>query len=139
MAGTLNRHVERYIFSPRRRRRILIALAIALVPMLTFMGHWPEDVRIPGTQQYLTVPLAGRSTAESEGAHDHTKHCHGDSASCSDVPALAGAGFAVMNETLAVAITAALLWVVALRYWRPRASNSLLPELQPPRFSLEIA
>lgn len=120
----------------RTQRRISIFLALSLFPMLTFMGHWPAAVPIPGTDEYLSVPLAGHATHEEEDAHDHSQHCHGDSASCTDVPALAGTGFALMQEVLAVFTAGSLLWAVALQWWQPRRPNSLLPELQPPRMAL---
>lgn len=100
--------------------------------MLTFMGHWPEAVPIPGTNQYLNVPFAGHRAGES----DHAQHCHDDSAACSDVPVMAGAGFALLNQAVAFAVVSGLLWLVALHWWRPRASNALLPELQPPRLAM---
>lgn len=118
------------------QRKVSILLALSLVPMLTFMGHWPAAVPIPGTDQYLSVPFAGHASEEEEGAHDHSQHCHGDSASCSDVPALAGTSFALMEEVLAVFTAGGLLWAAALQWWMPLRPNSLLPELQPPRMAL---
>ena len=119
----------------RTQRRISILLALSLFPMLTFMGHWPAAVPIPGTDEYLSVPFAGQARQEEEETHDHGQHCHGDSASCSDVPALAGTGFALMQEVLAVFTAGGLLWAAALQWWKPLRPNSVLPELQPPRMA----
>lgn len=127
--------VGRTLTSSRTRRRISILLLLALFPMLTFMGHWPAAVHIPGTDQYLSIPLAGNDEPadEHDDGHSHSQHCHGNSGSCSDVPALAGVSFALMSEALALSVTAALVWAVAFHCWQPRRPNSLLPELQPPR------
>ncbi|MEO8541330.1 MAG: hypothetical protein ABI577_16430 [bacterium] len=126
--------MARTLTSPRARSRISLGLALTLLPMLTFMGHWPDAVHIPTTDQYLAIPLAGHHSHEEDEAHEHEQHCHGNSASCSDVPNIAGTGFALMNQSLTAAIAAtALLWAVALRWWRPGGTNSLIPELQPPR------
>ncbi len=111
-------------------------MALSLVPMLTFMGHWPAAVPIPGTNEYLSVPLAGHHSHAEDDGHDHAQHCHGDSASCSDVPTLAGVGFALMNEWLAFVAAGHLLLALALQWWRPGTANALVPELQPPRFAL---
>ncbi len=136
-AGTLKGEVGRTLTAQRNRRRIAVLLLLSLVPMLTFMGHWPSSVPIPGTDQYLSIPLAGHTdehTGHNDG-HDHSQHCHGDAASCSDAPVFAGVSFALMSEPLAVQAAAGLLWATALLAWRPRQSNSLLPELQPPRLA----
>lgn len=129
--------VGRTLTTSRTRRRISILLLLSLVPMLTFMGHWPGSVPIPGTDQYLSIPLAGHQTHDDshEDSHAHEQHCHGNSSSCSDVPAMAGVSFALMNEMLALTVSAGLLWAIALQWWRPRGSNSLLPELLPPRLA----
>ena len=102
------------------------------------MGHWPSAVHIPGTDQYLSIPLAGHETHDDEhnDAHSHTQHCHGNAASCSDVPTFAGVSFAVMQEVLAVFTASALLWALALRWWEPRRPNAIVPELRPPRLAL---
>lgn len=130
--------VSRALPSPRISQRVSILLLLSLLPMLTFMGHWPSAVDIPGTNQYLSIPLAGHQ-AHDDGhgeEHSHTQHCHGNSASCSDVPVFAGVSFALMAEALALSVAAGLVWAVAIRWWQPRRSNSLVPELQPPKLAL---
>jgi hypothetical protein len=108
-------------------------LVASLVPMLSFMGHWPESVPIPGTDQYLSVPFAGVHTHEEEDAHAHSQHCHGNSASCSDVPALVGAGFALIRDVLSFGTAGGLLLLLALQWWLPRGGAFVSPELQPPK------
>jgi hypothetical protein len=127
--------VGRTLTSLRTRRRISVLLLGSLLPMLTFMGHWPTAIPIPGTDQYLSIPLAGHEEHQDghEDGHSHAQHCHGNSASCSDVPAFAGVSFALMSEALTFGAAAAFLVAVALHWWRPRQPNTLLPELQPPR------
>ena len=107
-------------------------LALALLPMLTFFGHWPTHVDIPGTSLYLTVPFAGPVQSAPEG-HDHAQHCHDDASGCSKTPSTAGVGFAMMNETIAALGAAALLIAVGLRTRMLRAPQGVIPELPPPR------
>ena len=47
-AGTLH-GVVKHLTSSAAPRRISIILALALFPMLTFMGHWPASFALPGT------------------------------------------------------------------------------------------
>ncbi len=129
--------VGRTLTTWKNRRRISILLAISLLPMLTFMGHWPEAVPIPGTDEYLSIPFAGRPLGDHhEEGGEHEQHCHGDAASCTDVPALAGVSVGLAQEFLAVFTAGGLLWMVALHWWRPRRSNAIVPELLPPRVAL---
>jgi len=73
----------------------------ALLPALTYMGHWPAEMPVPGTSYYIGLSRSLR--ADGDAAHEHAQHCHGDSASCSDVPAAGGAGVAaVLAAGLAV-------------------------------------
>lgn len=110
-------------------------LILALLPTLTFFGHWPREVAIPGTGYYLAIPgspaaAPGGSTAQG---HDHSSHCHADAASCSDVPATAGVSFAILNETLAFFGAGGLFVLLALCWWVPGESFTPSPEIQPPR------
>lgn len=117
------------------RRRASWILILALLPTLTFLGHWPGQISIPGTDYYLAIPgsASAPSGDTSTSAHDHTRHCHADAASCSDVPAAAGVSFALMNETLALIVAGGLFVLLALRWWVPGEGFSPSPELEPPR------
>ena len=121
----------------RAVQRISFVLAVSLFPMLSFMGHWPAAVPIPGTALSLSLPLAGAEhhQAVEEAAHEHAheEHCHGNSAGCSDVPSLAGTSFGLMGEAIGLAISCAALWLLALRWWLPNGANAIAPELRPPR------
>jgi hypothetical protein len=119
-------------------RRRALWLFLALLPMLTFAGHWPSQIDIPGTNFYLALPLASHAHVHDSG-EDHGRHCHANAASCSDVPAPAGAGFALLSETLALLGAAALMVVVATRVQRAPAGRELSPELKPPRSRFAIA
>jgi len=116
-------------------------LVLALLPMLTFMGHWPATVSIPGTSLYVSIPLAGaephatHNDGGGEGTHDHSQHCHGDSASCSDVPALAGVSFALLGEAVALGAAGGMLLLAIGRLWRPSTANALAPGRRPPRIA----
>jgi hypothetical protein len=104
------------------------------LPALTFLGHWPEQISIPGTNYYLAIP--GTADVESTGAHDHSQHCHADAASCSDVPATAGVSFAIMNETLGLIGAGGIFVLLALRWWVPGEGFNPSPEVKPPRSSV---
>lgn len=114
------------------QRRMALWLMLALLPMLTFFGHWPTHIDIPGTGLYLTVPFAG-PIQDDATEHDHAQHCHGEASGCSKTPATAGVGFAIMNETIAALGAAALLVAVASRTRTLRAPRGVTPELPPPR------
>ena len=125
--------------SARARRHGSWALLAALLPMLTFMGHWPASLPIPGTDQYVSVPFAGAEQPHSHeaGADEasHEQHCHAGAASCSDIPAAAGVSFGLMNQPVAFVI-GGLLLLMGVRWWQPRASTTISPVLQPPRQGL---
>jgi hypothetical protein len=102
------------------------------MPLLTFMGHWPTSVRIPGTDSYVSVPLAGASRDSETSAHEHAQHCHGDSAECSDAPMAAGAGLALANEGIVVGLSGGLLLVALALAWRPARWATVSPGAEPP-------
>ena len=112
-----------------------MVLLLAMLPMLTFMGHWPASFDIPGTSYYVGMPFTGAQGHSHEGGegHDHSSHCHGDSASCSDVPAQAGVSFGLMTEAIALVVAAAVLFAVAKTARTILREYVLSPEPQPPR------
>ncbi len=73
-----------------RRSRALFALAllVALLPTLLFMGH---SLR-PGTMPIDSARAAAGSAATGPAHHDHEQHCHEGLASCSDQPVTSGPG-----------------------------------------------
>ena len=121
---------------PRARRRASWALLLALLPILTFMGHWPAAVHIPGTESYLSIPLAGAEGHDDESDHhNHSEHCQAGSAGCSDTPAAAGVTIAVGNTALAIALADGLLLLALALSWRPAEMRSLVPDTRPPKMS----
>ena len=119
--------------APRaRQQHASWALFLALVPMLTFMGHWPRVLPIPGTDSFVYVPLAGASH-EAEGHHDHSKHCHGDAASCTDAPAAAGVTNLLMHALVSLPGVTAVLFLGLLATVPAPAGSTIAPELRPPR------
>jgi hypothetical protein len=70
-------------------------LLAAYLPVLTFFGHWPLSIDIPGTSLYVGLPDSG-----SSHGHDHKNHCHADAGSCSDVPLTSTATVAALAESL---------------------------------------
>lgn len=122
-------------------RRASWVLFLSMLPMVTFLGHWPADFEIPGTRYYVGMPFTGSHghTHEANDKDDHSSHCHGDSASCSDVPAAAGVTFGLMNEAIALVASAAALFAVAKAARTALRENVLSPEPQPPRVSLSLS
>jgi hypothetical protein len=121
----------------RKERLRSWGLLLALAPMLTFMGHWPHSLPIPGTELFVAVPLAGQPVEPGEGAeHSHGQHCHGDSEGCSDVPAAASPGFALLSPSALPSGASGFLILLILLSWQPNNSTTIGPELQPPRLPL---
>lgn len=107
-------------------------LLVALLPTLTFIGHWELRLDIPGTG-YFVGAEATPEHADHDDGHDHSQHCHDSVASCSDVPATAGATVAMLQSELLSLHLGGMLH----RAWQAEsalpAGGSSLPELQPPR------
>jgi hypothetical protein len=106
--------------------------------MITFVGHWPTTLDIPGTTYYVGKPFTGSHghTHEADDRHDHSSHCHGDSASCSNVPSTAGVTFGLMSEVVALALAAGALVAVAVFARATLRENVFAPEPRPPRLAL---
>ncbi|OAI38487.1 hypothetical protein AYO38_09635 [bacterium SCGC AG-212-C10] len=113
-------------------RFMAIAIAVAYLPSLTFLGHWnPPQLEIPGTSYYLGLP-AVHHVHHDDGA-DHETHCHENLASCSDGPVTAGATVALLGAVLAFLMRGGLLSRCDARWWLPHTPLSLTPDLRPPR------
>lgn len=77
-------------------------MLVALLPMVTFMGHWHaselvESV-IPGADSH-----AGHHHGDTPGepaGHDHSQHCHGRLATCSELPYTGSATVLVLGAAL---------------------------------------
>lgn len=124
------------------QRAASFALIIALLPTLTFLGHWTLHIDVPGTNLYLVlVPAEPESahthtdTAEHEDGGSHSQHCHTSAASCSDIPFTGASPFALINDSLAHLGEAGALIAIALALWRPWRSLQIAPELLPPRLN----
>lgn len=105
-------------------------LAAAYLPALTFFGHWPLSVDIPGTSLYVGLPES--TTPE---AHNHKDHCHADAGSCSDTPVTTTGTVALLAESLAFEdLDSPLIGMAAgLAAWQPQAG--VAPLLPPPEHS----
>lgn len=125
-------------FAPRFRSW---ALVVALLPTLTFLGHWTLQFDIPGTNLFvLVVPGETAPDAHTHDGgtqpgdnHSHEQHCHAGVASCSDIPFTGASPFALLNDSLAYLGACGALTVLAVLFWRPVASASVSPDLRPPR------
>ena len=65
---------------------MVFALVVALLPSLTYLGHWEQLV----PPDPVTVYLPHHPPSESDGSH--ANHCHDGASSCAEQPALASAG-----------------------------------------------
>ena len=97
------------------------------------MGHWPSALPIPWTDSYLAIPLAGAAHAGGE-EHDHSQHCHGGSANCSDAPAAAGVSVALGTNALLVGFAGGMLFFAVAAAWRPARLRTPAPDLRPPEW-----
>ncbi len=122
--------VRALLTGPNSRRRMAWALLVALAPTLMYAGHWNVHVELPGGY-YLGIPGGRQETAGDDEAHH--RHCHGDSASCSEAPLTGGASVGHLAEATPVLTGAAPVAVLAAAGWRPTSSLSPAPELLPPR------
>jgi len=129
----------------RWRSRLLL---FAILPTLTFLGHWPVlSVTVPGLALSLTVPFVSEETLDhatpisgpvlgsSSDAQEHSQHCHANVATCTDIPFTGGSAFALLGEAVAFLGAAAILVALSMRPWRPTHESAVPPELRPPRMS----
>ena len=75
-------------------------LIFALLPTLTFMGHWDEIFTPP--DEVLAAPRSAiyDLTAEQAEQAEHASHCHTNLESCSAQPMPAGVGLLLTQEAL---------------------------------------
>lgn len=111
----------------RLMRWLLVA---AYLPAITFFGHWPLAVDIPGTSFYVGLP-----ESSTQGAHKHKDHCHADASSCSDTPVTTAGTVALLAESLAIEDLDSPLIGMATgtAAWQPQAG--VAPLLPPPERS----
>lgn len=105
-------------------------LVAAYLPALTFLGHWPLSVDIPGTSLYVGLP-----ERPTQGAQNHKDHCHADASSCSDTPVTTTGTVALLAESLAFEdLDSPLIGMAAgFAAWQPQAG--VAPLLPPPERS----
>lgn len=118
-------------------------LLVAIVPSLTFLGHWPElRVDIPGTNSYLVLPggeadhASGHSHNDAGGPaeeHQHEQHCHANVASCSDIPFTGVSAFAMLAAAVAFLAISGQLVLVSPRIWQPERALQVDPSTPPPK------
>lgn len=124
--------------SPRLRRLVRTArfrhllLLVAILPSLTFLGHWALQFDIPGTNSYLVV-VPGEAHDDSHTGHSHEQHCHAGVATCTDIPFTGASPFALMHDAVFYLGASAVLIFLGLNTWRPRKSMTIAPLLEPPR------
>ncbi|MCK9518216.1 MAG: hypothetical protein M0R74_04170 [Dehalococcoidia bacterium] len=125
--------------SPRIRKRLRCAswvLALSLLPMLTFVGHWTLDFPVPGTSVRIAVPLPPPQDLHAHSADTdghHQDHCHSDVASCSDLPLTQLASVALLHDALAFLAADARLELLPGHSWQPAHVETVVPEPAPPR------
>ena len=115
-----------------------LLLLVAILPALTFLGHWPALVfPVPGVEAVIAVPFFGHDgnsfAADSHAnEQEHEQHCHANASSCSDVPFTGASAFALMNTAVAsLGRNAHSVQMFATSLNVP-TENTLSPELRPP-------
>ena len=105
-------------------------LLLALLPTLTYFGHWPAiAIPIPGTADVLVLPFASGETA----AGDHHQHCHADAAECSNGPGSFALAVSLLAAAIALALPGGPLLPVRARVPRLALQHLPAPEPGPPR------
>lgn len=121
-------------------------MLLALLPMLTFMGHWPRiTVDLPGDSEFVLSP--GSQHGSESIAHTHTgdgaseddghhgEHCHSGVATCTDIPFTGGVTVLNLQEAvLSIGLSAAAFRASDLA-GAALTSAAIDPDLQPPRDS----
>jgi len=118
-----------------RARALHVVLLIAILPSLTFLGHWGLNFDIPGSGFYVVLmpaPAEHEHASQGEESH-HEQHCHANAASCTDVPFMGASPFALLQYSVAHLGALALLIALSWAVWRPGLSLTIGPELQPPQ------
>ncbi len=110
-------------------------MLVALVPSLTFIGHWTLRLPIPGTGFYVGLPATPAAADSTAAAGDHAGHCHSDSESCSNTPLAGASAVAVLSQAVTLLGASAALVALAALTWRPDRVLTLAPELRPPRIA----
>lgn len=121
----------------RRSETFAWTLLLALVPMLSFFGHWEIRFDIPGTGYYFSWPTDSSDDHDDPASsHEHAGHCHGEVASCSGSPVTAAAPVALLSRDLVFPVADALLTPLLSAPWRPAGANVVIPDPPPPRLAL---
>lgn len=89
--------------SPRRLRTFSLAMVLAVVLNVSAPDHWghipnPLDALVNGSHTHPALPAAAH-----ESGPEHARHCHGNAASCSDLPLTSVGGFVALAAMLALA------------------------------------
>lgn len=109
--------------------RAAALLLAALLPMLTYFGHWPAvSIPIPGTGIAVAIPFAAE-----EAPGDHHQHCHGESAGCASSPGSVGLAVTLLAAAVAVAIPGGRLIPVPAAPGGLRLQHLPIPDPAPPR------
>lgn len=107
------------------KRWLLLA---AYLPALTFFGHWPLSIDIPGTSLYVGLPHIHPS---AEAGHE--SHCHTSTESSSDVPLAESASAAVLADSLVTFVGDPPLLGVAESGITWLAQSCVTPTSPPPK------
>jgi hypothetical protein len=117
-----------------RARGLQVLLLIAILPSMTFLGHWGLQFDIPGSRFYVVLMPAPQEHEHDPGEESkHEQHCHANAASCTDVPFTGASPFALLQSSVEHLGAMALLIAFSVAVWRPGRSLTIGPELQPPQ------
>ena len=107
-------------------------LLAALIPAISFMGHWPLRVSIPGTEYVVGLPAASHLHGDT-GTEDHSRHCHTSVATCSDTRVVADSSVAMLEAIVLALILSGMAHLCRVAATSRAVSHATSPELRPPR------
>ncbi len=118
------------VLGAARSRRLALVLLVALLPTVSYFGHWPAlTLPIPGTAYVLTLPFSGEDAAPG----DHAAHCHGESAGCTSGAGAGTIALALLAAAIALVLPAGPLVPVPVGCSPRLRARYLRPEHGPPR------
>jgi hypothetical protein len=123
-----------------RQRLSAVVMLLALMPALTFFGHWAcPYLKAPAADAALAIASSAHAHAEHGLAHlprtgvtDHSHQGYGESGGLG-ARSNVQAPLALLNEATIFSSVILMAGLVALGAWRPSRVMTISPQLPPPR------
>ena len=120
-------------------RRRSLTLFLCLLPMLTYIGHWPRIAfDVPFTNGYWEIPFVSEPaghhhTADPRSEAEHEQHCHANVANCLNGTTAAIAFATLLLAALEMAARNGMIRDARLLQTRAPAGLLFRPDVPPPR------